>query len=57
VSKPKFDPIIMAELLKEPDVVKNIGPNWDADTLDWYKDLLVEQGIYAKYVKERKVKK
>jgi hypothetical protein len=51
----EVDPKIMAELLDKPDIrgkVKKMNP----ETLKWYKAMLVSQGIYAQYVKERKVK-
>ncbi len=49
------DPAIMAELLAQPDVKKHVK-GLSPEMLDWYKDLLVSQGIYARYVKERKAK-
>ena len=53
--KPNYDPEIMAELLKKPAIKKEIK-GWDAAMLDWYKDLLIQEGIYAAYVKEREAK-
>ena len=53
--KPNVDPAIMAELLEQPDVrkfVKSMVP----EELEWYKELLVSEGIYAQYVKDRKGK-
>jgi hypothetical protein len=49
-----YDSEIMDELLKQPDVAENIK-YMTPDTLEWFKELLVSQGIYAKYVEERKV--
>ena len=48
-----YDHEIMKELLEQPEVkesVKDMNP----ETLEWYKELLVSQGIYDRYVKERK---
>jgi hypothetical protein len=50
---PEVDEKIMAELLKQKGVrehVKNMTP----DELAFYRELLVSQGIYARYLKERK---
>lgn len=48
----KVDPAIMAELLEQPDVKEHVA-QMSPEQLTWYKDLLVSQGIYARYVKER----
>jgi hypothetical protein len=50
---PKVDPAIMAELLDHPAVREAVA-KMTPDELKFYKELLVSQGIYAKYVKERK---
>lgn len=50
--KQAVDPDIMAELLEQPDValfVEQMTP----DELEWYKALLVSEGIYDRYVRER----
>jgi len=52
----KPDPAIMAELLAQKGVREHVQ-NMTADELAFYKDLLVSQGIYARYLKERKSKK
>lgn len=49
-----YDFEIMDELLQQPDVAESVK-DMNPDTLEWFKELLVSQGIYAKYVKERKV--
>lgn len=49
-----YDSEIMDELLRQPDVTKSVK-DMKPETLQWFKELLVSQGIYAKYVKERKV--
>jgi hypothetical protein len=46
------DPVIMADLLREPDIKIYVDKMTPAE-LDMYKDLLVTTGIYAQYVKER----
>jgi len=53
--KTKVDPEIMAELLAQPDVAKEIE-GMPADVLAYYKDLLVDEGVYDQYVRERKQK-
>jgi len=45
----------MAELLAQPDVAKEIE-GMPADVLAYYKDLLVDEGVYDQYVRERKQK-
>ena len=50
---PKVNPAIMAELLEQPEIKEQIA-GYAPEMLDWYKDLLVQQGIYDRYVKERK---
>jgi hypothetical protein len=47
-----YDLEIMDELLKQPEVVKSVK-DMKPETLEWFKELLVSQGIYARYVKER----
>jgi hypothetical protein len=49
-----YDLEIMGELLKQPEVAENVK-DMKPKTLEWFKELLVSQGIYAKYVEERKV--
>jgi len=51
--KQQIDETIMQELLDTPKVkeeIKGMSP----DALAWYMELLVSEGIYAQYVKERK---
>jgi len=54
-SKTKVDPAIMAELLAHPSVAREVA-GMPADMLAYYKDLLVDEGIYDQYVRERKQK-
>lgn len=51
--KPKINPEIMAELLAQPSVKEN-ADKMTPEMLEWFRELLVSQGIYAKYVKERR---
>ena len=53
--KTRFDPEIMAELLAQPEVAREIE-GMPADVLAYYKDLLVDEGVYDQYVRERKQK-
>jgi len=53
--KTKVDPEIMAELLAQPEVAREIE-GMPADVLAYYKDLLVDEGVYDQYVRERKQK-
>jgi len=53
--KTKVDPAIMAELLAHPSVAREIA-GMPADVLAYYKDLLVDEGVYDQYVRERKQK-
>lgn len=48
----KVDEKIMAELLDQPDVKREIA-GMTPEMLEWYKDLLVSEGIYTQYLKER----
>lgn len=48
-------PEIMDELLSQPEVAQHVK-NMTAAEFDFYKRLLVSQGIYARYVKELKKK-
>lgn len=54
--KRKVDPQIMKELLDAPDVRPHVE-QMTADERVWYEDLLVSEGIYDRYVKERKRKR
>lgn len=45
----------MAELLAQPDVAEQVM-TMTPEELAWYRELLVSQGLYARYVKERKKK-
>jgi len=45
----------MAELLAHPSVAREIA-GMPADVLAYYKDLLVDEGVYDQYVRERKQK-
>jgi hypothetical protein len=49
----KPDEAIMNELLSKPGVRKNVM-KMTAGELEYFKKLLVSQGVYAQYVKERK---
>lgn len=52
--RPKYDPEIMQELLDKVGVrVQLMTPK----ELEFYKELLVSQGIYARYVLERNKQK
>lgn len=46
----------MEELLKQPEVAEQAA-QMTPEMLAWFRDLLVSQRIYAKYVKERKAGK
>lgn len=53
MAKNKVDETIMQELLDTPKVkaeVEKLSP----EALEWYRELLVSEGIYDQYVKERK---
>ncbi|MEN6300826.1 MAG: hypothetical protein ABFD51_13110 [Anaerolineaceae bacterium] len=52
-NKRSYDPKIMAELLSQPEIKKEVE-KMHPEILSWYKDLLVSEGIYAKYCRERK---
>jgi hypothetical protein len=48
----KYDPVIMQELLDHPEIrpqVEQMTP----EMKEWFIELLVRQGIYARYLKER----
>ena len=45
----------MKELLDQPDVKEQVK-QMDPETLKWFKELLVSQGVYDRYAKEREVK-
>lgn len=47
-----YDPKIMGKLLEEPEVKKFVA-KMTPQELDWYKELLVSQGIYGRYCQER----
>lgn len=49
----KVDPAIMQELIDQPGVRENVE-KMTAKELEWFKEVLVRQGVYAQYVKERK---
>lgn len=48
----KVDEAIMSELLTQPGIKEQVS-QMTPEMLEWFKDLLVKQGIYARYVKER----
>lgn len=48
----QVDEAVLQELLNTPEVKKDIE-GMSPDTLAWYRDLLVAEGIYDQYVKER----
>ena len=50
-----YDEKIMAELINQPDV-KEQTCKMHPDTLAWFKEILVREGVYARYVKERQRK-
>lgn len=52
MSETIVDPVIMAELLEQPEIAKNVY-RMSPSVLDWYKQLLVSEGIYQRYVNER----
>lgn len=54
--KRKVNPRIMRELLEQPGVREPVA-QMTADERAWYEDLLVSEGIYDRYVKERKRKR
>lgn len=49
----KVDPEVMEKLLAEP-TVKAVTDQMKPETLEFYKELLVTQGIYAAYAKGKK---
>lgn len=51
----KYRAEIMDELLDTP-AIREETSRMRPETLEWYKELLVSQGIYARYVRERRVK-
>lgn len=53
---PKVNQKILNELLEQPGVKENVEKMTPVE-LSWYKALLVSQGIYANYVKERRQEK
>lgn len=54
--KRKVNPRILRELLEQSDVAPYVAQMTD-DERAWYEDLLVSEGIYDRYVKERKRKR
>lgn len=55
MSKPKVNEKIMNELLSQPKVRSKVIKMTRAE-LQFFKEALVSQGIYARYCKERKAK-
>lgn len=51
-----IDPVIMQDLLDSPGVKENVA-QMTPEMLAYFKELLVSQGIYARFVIERKSKK
>lgn len=47
--KPKYSPVIMNELLNEPTVKEKVD-QMTPDEVKMFKDFLVTQGTYARYV-------
>lgn len=47
------DPGIMQELLDSPSVKKNVA-KMTPEVLEYFKELLVRQGVYARFVLEKK---
>lgn len=56
MAEQEVDEDIMFELLQQPNVRKETA-SMTAETLAWYKELLVSQGIYAQYVQEREAQR
>lgn len=54
--KRKVDPAILRELLAQPEVAPHVV-QMTPEEREWYKQLLVSEGIYDRYVKERKRKR
>jgi hypothetical protein len=52
VATQTVDPKILTELLEKPDIKKEVE-RMDAETLEWYKRLIIKTGIYAQYAYER----
>ena len=48
----RVDPQVMQELLERPGIQEFVA-KMTPEELAWYKDLLVKQGIYARYGRER----
>lgn len=51
--KPKVDPVILSELLAQDGIREQVA-QMAPEEAEWLKELLVSQGMYAQYVKERK---
>jgi Zn-dependent oligopeptidase len=48
----KVDETIMAELLEQPGIKEQVD-QMTPEMLEWFKELLVSQGVYARFVSER----
>lgn len=53
--KPEVDEAIMDELLAQPGIAEFVVNMTDEERA-WYRDLLVREGLYARYVEERERK-
>lgn len=51
--KIEVDPAILQELLQNPEI-KEIYDKMRPEVKEWYRKLLVDEGIYSRYLKERK---
>lgn len=47
-----YDPEIMAELLAQPTVASELA-QMSPEMREWYIELIVKNGIYERYVRER----
>lgn len=50
--KTEVDPAILQELLQNPEI-KEIYDKMRPEVKEWYRRLLVDEGIYSRYLKER----
>lgn len=53
--KTEYDPEIMAQLLSEPGVIEHVAQMTPKEQ-DFFKELLVSQGTYKRYVAEQQKK-
>lgn len=50
--KIEADPVILQKLLQNPEI-KEIYDKMRPEVKEWYRKLLVDEGIYSRYLKER----